>query len=275
MAAESVSAAPARYTEQEWATRVELAALYRIIDHYGMSDIANQEIGARVAGEPDHFLIHPYGWLFEEVRASDFIKVDLDGNVLDGPGIWDGGATLDFIDHSRERWVSDGGVNLGKWIFGARPDCDFFVHGHCEDVQAVSATQSGLCMVSQAAVYLGDLIGYLDYDFQEDDEYAELFCRALAGHEIIISHNHGYYVLGRRAPEAFFRAYYLRQACSVQVKAAANAAGIGDRLRPIDPQRVAMLQDQMAASKNYHYDGATEWSALSRKLARVCPDYAT
>ncbi|MDX1528737.1 MAG: class II aldolase/adducin family protein, partial [Gammaproteobacteria bacterium] len=156
-----------------------------------------------------------------------------------------------------------------------RPDRDFFIHAHCEDVQAVSATEGGLRAVSQAAIYLGHLIDYLDYDFEEDDEYAQLFCRTIAKNEIIVSHNHGYYALGRRASEAFFRAYYLRQACAVQVKAAAAAAGAGDRLKPIDPQRVAMIQDQMAASENYHYDGSTEWAALLRKLERTCPDYAT
>lgn len=275
MTAQPATKTPSRYSKQEWATRVELAALYRIVDHYGMSDIANQEIGARVADEPEQFLIHPYGMLFEEIRASDFVKVDLDGNILEGAGIWDGSGSRDFVAHSKERWVSDGGVNLGRWIFGTRPDRDFFIHAHCEDVQAVSATEGGLRAVSQAAIYLGHLIDYLDYDFEEDDEYAQLFCKTIAEKEIIVSHNHGYYALGRRASEAFFRAYYLRQACAVQVKAAAAAAGAGDRLKPIDPQRVAMIQEQMAASENYHYDGTTEWAALLRKLERTCPDYAT
>ena len=69
--------------------------------------------------------------------------------------------------------------------------------------------------------------------------------------------------------------YYLREACSVQVKAAATAAGLGERLKPIDPQRVAMLRDQMAATPHHAYDGATEWGALLRKLDRTCPDYAS
>jgi len=97
--------------------------------------------------------------------------------------------------------------------------------------------------------------------------------KTVRDHEIIVAHNHGYYTLGRSASEAFFRAFYLRQACSMQVKAAAAAAGMGDELRVIDPQRVAMLQDQMRDSPNYHYDGSTEWAALLRKLERECPDY--
>jgi ribulose-5-phosphate 4-epimerase/fuculose-1-phosphate aldolase len=262
-------------SEEEWATRVELAALYRLADLYGMSDITNQTIGARVRGEPEHFLMCPRGRMFEEIRASDLVKVDLDGNALDGPGIWVGGEDWDLAAVAGERWISHGAVNLGMWIFKTRPDRNFFIHAHDEEVQAVSATEGRLQAVSQAAVYLGHLIGYLDYDFAEDDDYADLFCRTVAGHEIIAARNHGYYTLGRRASEAFFRAYYLREACSVQVKAAATAAGLGERLRPIDPQRVAMLQDQMSASGHYAYDGSTEWAALLRKLARICPDYAT
>ncbi len=275
MTAEAVAEDKARFTDEEWESRVDLAAAYRIVDHYGMSDIANQEIGARVKGEPECFLIHPYGLLFEEVRASDFVKVRLDGTVVEGAGIWTGSGAEDFSRHSGERWVSEGAVNLGRWIFGTRPDVNCFIHGHCEDVMAVSATGEGLRAVSQAAIYLGHLIAYLDYDFFEDDEYAQLFTKTVRDWDVIVSHHHGYYTLGTRASEAFFRAYYLRQACEVQVKAAAAAAGTGDRMRLIDPQRVALIQDQMAESPHYHYDGTTEWAALLRKLQRDCPDYCT
>ena len=82
--------------------------------------------------------------------------------------------------------------------------------------------------MSQAAIYLERYIRYLDYDFAEDGEYAELFMRTLEDSDIIVSHHHGYYTMGSRPSEAFFRAYYLRQACEVQVKAAATAAGSGD-----------------------------------------------
>ena len=93
--------------------------------------------------------------------------------------------------------------------------------------------------------------------------------------DVIISHHHGYYAVGSRPSEAFFRAYYLRQACEVQVKAAAVAAGTGDSMRVINPQRLAMFQDQMTNSPHYHYDGSTEWAALLRKLERDCPEYRT
>lgn len=271
----AVAEAAARYSDEEWATRVELAALYRIVHLYGMTDIANQEIGARVRGEPDSFLIHPYGLLFEEIRASDFVKVSLDGGVVDGPGVWSGSGRENFAERAGERWVSDGGVNLGRWIFGARPDRDFFIHAHCEDVMAVTATDGGLRAVSQAYIYLRAHIACLDYDFAEGDDYATQFVEAIADRDILLSRHHGYYALGRSAAQAFFRAYYLRQACAVQVKASAAAAGAGGRLREMDPQRVAMIEDEMRESAHYHYDGSTEWAALLRKLERECPDYRT
>lgn len=206
MTADAVAESSTRYAPGEWETRVDLAATYRIVDLYGMSDIANQEIAARVKGEPDCFLIHPYGLLFDEVRASDFVKVRLDGTVVDGAGIWFGSGQSDFTAEAGARWVSDGAVNLGKWIFGIRADVDAFIHGHCEDVMAVSATGAGLRAVSQAAIYLSHLIAYLDYDFFEDDEYAELFMKTIRDNDIIVSHHHGYYTVGSRPSEAFFRA---------------------------------------------------------------------
>lgn len=134
---------------------------------------------------------------------------------------------------------------------------------------AVSATKGGLQPFSQAAVYLMHRTDYIDYEFFEDDEFAEKFQRGLSAHQILISHNHGYYCLGRTAAEAFFRAYYLRQACAVQVK----VLSMGDAPRPIDPQAVARFQNQMCASEDYSYDGSTEWAALLRKLGREQPDY--
>ena len=191
-------------SEAEWDTRVELAALYRLLDHYGMSDLANQVAGARIRGEPDHYLLHSYGLFFEEITASSLIKVDRNGVPVD----------------TSDPAPVDGACNLAKWIFGSRPEVNYFVHAHCEDVMAVGSTKTGLMPLSQPAVYLMHLTAYIDYEFFEDDEFAEKFQRTLGDNQILISHNHGYYCLGRTAAEAFFRSYYLRQACSVQVKVA-------------------------------------------------------
>ncbi len=246
---------PCACSPAEWETRIEQAALYRLLDLYGMSDLANQVVGARVKDEPDRYLLHQYGMFYEEVTASSLIKTDAVGAP---------------VDPAMPAPV-DGAQNLAKWIFGARPEVNFFIHGHCEDVMAVSATKRGLQAVSQAAVYLMHLTTYIDYEFFEDDEYTEKFTRTLGAHDIMITRNHGYYVLGRSASEAFFRTYYLRQACSVQVK----VLSMGEEPHIIDPQEVARFQDQMYGSPDYNYDGSTEWAALIRKLDREQPDYKT
>jgi len=246
----SVSCSPA-----EWDTRCEQAALYRVLDHYGMSDLANQVVGARIKDKPDQYLLHQYGMFYEEVTASSLIRTGSDGQPLDPqmpPPV-------------------DGAQNLAKWIFGARPEVNFFIHGHCEDVMAVSGTKQGLQAVSQAAVYLMHLVTYIDYEFFEDEEYAEKFQKTLGSKDIMITRNHGYYVLGRSASEAFFRTYYMRQACAVQIK----VLSMGVEPHVIDPQEVARFQDQMYESPHYNYDGSTEWAALLRKLGREQPDYKT
>ena len=199
------------HSPAEWETRCAQAALYRLLDHHGMSDLANQVVGARVKDEPDHYLLHQYGMFYEEITASSLIKTDAEGAPVD--------AAMPA--------PVDGAQNLAKWIFGARPEVNFFIHGHCEDIMAVSATKRGLQAVSQAAVYLMHLTTYIDYEFSEDDEYADKFTRTLGDNEIMITRNHGYYVLGRSASEAFFRTYYLRQACAVQV------------IGPVDGRRAA------------------------------------
>jgi len=245
----------AKETEQQ--ARESLAALYRVLDRYGMSDLANQEVGARIGDNPNHYLIHPYGYFYDELTASVMVKIDQNGLPLD----------------ENSPWLNDGGQNLARWIFGERSDVNYFVHGHCENVMAVSATADGLLPLSQAAIYLGHLIGYIDYAFTEDDEFGDKFKSGVATHDVLISHNHGYYCMGLTAQEAFFRAYYLRQACDVQVKALAMVGGDHDRLRLVNPEHESGFRAAMYGSDDYNYDGKTEWQGLLRWLDRHCPDY--
>ena len=183
------------YSPAEWQARVELAALYRAIDLYGMSDLANGAIGARVPDAPDRYLTHPYGMYWDEATASSFITVHADGTPV----------------HDDPRWTNDGAVNLCRWIFGARPDVNFFIHGHEEPIAAVGSLECGLVWVNQPAVYLGHMLGYLDYEFDETEEFGTKFSGLAAEHNLLISRNHGHYSFGRVPGEAFFRSYFLRQ----------------------------------------------------------------
>lgn len=243
------------FTQAEWETRAALAALYRIVAKYGMTDLANGAIGARVAGEPDHYLTHPYGMFWEEATASSFVKIDKNGKATD----------------PNAPWLNDGAVNLCKWIFGARTDVNFFVHGHDQDVMAVGSIKDGLLPLNQPAIYLGHILDYIEYTFEEDDEYAEHFVKTLAEMQILIVRNHGYYVVGSTAAAAFFRSFFLCQACSTQVK----TVSMGRPLHLVDPQRMARYQDEMSQSPDYNYDGETEWPGLIRMLEKTQPEYRT
>ena len=242
-----------RYSPAEWQARLDLAVLYRAIHLYGMSDVANGEIAARVPDQPDHYLTHPYGMYWEEATASSFITVTADGTPV----------------HDDKRWTNDGAVNLCRWIFGQRPDINFFIHGHEVPVAAIGSIESGLLPVNQPAVYLGHMLGYLEYKFDEDEQFGLLFERKAADHNILISHNHGYYSFGRVAAEAFFRAYFLKQACEIQLAAMAT----GDELHLISAAEVERFRTEMYRSPHYNYDGATEWPGLVRKVGRECPGY--
>ncbi len=243
------------YSAAEWQARVELVALYRATHLYGMSDLANGAIGARVPDRPDRYLTHPYGMYWEEATASSFVTVRPDGTPV----------------HGDERWTNDGAVNLCRWIFGARPDIGFFVHGHVEAIAAVGSLMCGLVWVNQPAVYLGHMLGYLDYEFDETEAFGRRFARLAADHNLLISRNHGHYAFGRVAAEAFFRSYFLRQACEIQIQAMST----GEELHLISDAEAERFQRQMYASPHYNYDGATEWPGLLRKLDRDCPGYDT
>ena len=240
-------------TEAEWRARIHLAALYRAIHLYGMSDLVNGAIAARVPDQPDHYLTHPYGMFWEEATASSFITIAADGTPV----------------HDDRRWTNDGAVNLCRWIFGARPDIHFFIHGHEVPIAAVGSLECGLLWVNQPAVYLGHMLGYLDYQFDETEQFGALFSDLAERHNLLISRNHGHYAFGRTAGESFFRSFYLRQACEIQI----NAMSTGSELHLISDDEAGRFQEQMYASPHYNYDGATEWPGLIRKLDRECPGY--
>ncbi len=246
---------PAFCSPAEWKARTDLAAVFRILAHYGMSDLANGAVAARVPDQPDHYLVHPYGMFWEEATASAMVKI---------------GPDLEPVDPAAP-WLNDGALNLCRWIFGSRPEVMVFVHGHDEEVMAVGSIEDGLLPLSQPAVYLGNITGYIEYEFDEDEAFSRHLVEMLGQHQILISRNHGYYALGTTAAEAFFRAYFLRQTCSAQIK----TLSMGRPPHVIDPQKVARYQDQMSASEHYNYDGRTEWPGLIRQLEIRSPDYKT
>jgi len=168
-------------------------------------------------------------------------------------------------------WLNDGLQNLCVWIFGSRPDVNFFVHGHEEEVMAVGSIVDGLLPLNQPAVYLSHITSYIEYNFDEQGDFPQLFVDTLGDKQILISRNHGYYACGDTAAAAFFRSYFLRQTCSAQIK----TLSMGRPLHLLDEALCDQYRLEMSKSEDYNYNGKTEWPGLLRMLDRRDKGYAS
>src|SRR6185503_15529969 len=176
-------ARPAHVDPAEWETRVDLAACYRLVDHYGMTDLHLNHISARVPGNEEHFLINPFGMMYEEITASSLIKVDLDGKIIANSN-------------------ADYGINLAGYVIhsaihGARPDVGCVLHTHTNAGMAVSVLKCGLLPLTQTAMRWGK-IAYHDFEgvAVELDE-RERLVKDLGDCEVMILRNHGLLSVGR------------------------------------------------------------------------------
>ncbi len=189
---------------EEWQTRVDLAACYRLTAMYGMTEMIANHISCRVPGSHDHFLINPYGMLYEEIDASCLIKVDLDGNTL-----------FNASDYG----VNAAGFVIHSAIHMARPDVDCVAHTHTPAGMAVSAMECGLLPLAQTSMRFLH-IAYHDFEGIADDVgERERLVADLGDHEAMILRNHGLLVVGRTIPAAFNLLYRMERACEVQVMA--------------------------------------------------------
>lgn len=236
----------------EWEMRTELAALYRAIHLYGMTDLIYNHITARVPGEPDHILINPYGLLYQEVTASCFYKISLDGDVLYKPD--------DGFDLNPAAYV------IHTAVHKARHDAVCVLHTHTRASTAVSAMACGLMPISQQAQLFYGRIGYHDFHGPEVNvEQQSRLVRDLGEYNSMILRNHGLLVCGRTIAEAFFNVYWLESACKVQV----DAMSAGELIVPPD----AAVEATRTAFARVPIRGQREWAAVRRELDRRCPEY--
>jgi len=241
----------------EWEMRVNLAAAYRLIAKYGMSDLVYNHITARVPGEEGAFLINAYGMMYEEITASSLIKIDLQGNILAKP---DFGA-LDY-------GINRAGYVIHSAIHAARPEVACVIHTHAFASMAVSALQCGLLPITQTAMRFLK-IGYHDYQgvVLDDAEKASLLAD-LGEREALILRNHGALVVGRTVGEAFNWAHRLELACRTQLAAMATQAP----LNPVAPDVLEATWNNYQRGTRRPY-GLMEWPALLRKLDRLDASY--
>ena len=238
----------------EWEQRVELAACYRLLAHYKMTDLIYTHSTVRVPGEPGRFLINPYGFRWEEITASSLVKIDIDGNkVGDSP-----------------HRVNPAGFTIHSAVHMARHDAACVIHTHTRAGMAVSAMQGGLLPISQIALQFYGRLGVHDYEgIALDLDERQRIIKDLGQFCGVILRNHGLLTVGRTVAEAFSLMFYLNQACDVQVA----ALSMGQPLVTPPPEvceRVGRQYDQMAFDDG---DLALEWAAQLRLLDGLDPSY--
>jgi ribulose-5-phosphate 4-epimerase/fuculose-1-phosphate aldolase len=237
--------------------RVQLAAAYRLVDHFGWTELIYGHLTARVPGPERHFLINPYGLNYDEVTASNLLKIDVDGNVV-GESNYPV-SIAGFVIHSAIH-MADGGEN------------HVVMHTHTRAGMAVAALEEGLLPISMIATGFFEDLGYHQYEGPSlDTDERERIVASLGPHKAMILKNHGLLTVGRTVPEAFLRLYRLERACQIQVDAA--AAG---RLAiiPSDVARKSRLDmDAFSARESEAGIGAVEFAALMRKLDARDPGF--
>jgi ribulose-5-phosphate 4-epimerase/fuculose-1-phosphate aldolase len=244
-----------RVSPDEWKVRVDLAAAYRLVADFGWTDLVFTHISARVPGPEHHFLINPYGMLFEEITASSLVKVDLSANVVLDTGYP----------------VNPAGFTIHSAVHEARPDAKAVLHLHTPDGTAVSSLKEGLLPLNQTAhLVLGDL-AYHDYEGVAFD-HAEKprLQKDLGEKNALLLRNHGTLTLGESVAIAFTRMYLLERACTMQVRTLSQC-GEGRSTHPVEPavvEKNMMIGRMGAAAADF-----LVWPALIRRLDRVSPGY--
>jgi ribulose-5-phosphate 4-epimerase/fuculose-1-phosphate aldolase len=241
----------------EWETRVDLAACYRLVAKYGMSDLVYNHITARVPGHHDQFLINAYGYLYEEIKASNLYKIDLDGNVIDQPETPYGINQAGFVIHSA--------------VHGAREDVACVIHTHARASMAISMMECGLLPLSQHAMrFYGD-VSYHPYEgVALDLAERERLVKDLGDTNVMFLRNHGLLVCGTSIAEAFNRAYWVELACKAQIDAMSTGATI---IQP-DQDVVDHTANLFDPEVRRRY-GEMEWAAMLRLVERTDPSYRT
>jgi ribulose-5-phosphate 4-epimerase/fuculose-1-phosphate aldolase len=233
----------------EWQARKELAACYRLMDRYGMTDMIYNHITARIAGSKDRLLINLYGLLYKEITASSLVEIDLDGAVCRKP--------------ETDYGINKSGYVIHGCIHRARPDVHCIIHTHTRAGMAVSAMRSGLLPITQTASRFHGHIGYHAFEGPAIDLAEQQRLTAdLGPHNAMILRNHGLLVCGASVAQAFNLMYQLEMACRAQVDA--MAGGMEQVLVPPDDvlDRAAHLY-QPGTRRPY---GELEWHAMLRLL---------
>jgi ribulose-5-phosphate 4-epimerase/fuculose-1-phosphate aldolase len=244
--------APVGISPEEWQARIDLAAAYRLIAHYGWDDVIYNHTSMRVPGEDRNFLIKRHELLYTEVTVSNLVKVCMDDDLDESAGVNRPGFTL------------HGGVLSG------RPDVNCAMHVHTEIGMAIAGLKSGLRMVSQQAIRFYNRVGYHKYEgITEDFDERQRINADLGQNRAMIMHNHGLLTVGKTAREAFVLMKYLMEAANIQLKMEATGGALLEISAEVCEKTAAQYQKHDAGR------GSADWPAYLRLLDRIDPSYRT
>jgi ribulose-5-phosphate 4-epimerase/fuculose-1-phosphate aldolase len=233
---------------EEWRVRVDLAACYRLVDYYGMTDLTYNHITARVPGAEHHILINLYGLLYKEITASSLAKITLDGETVWKP--------------DTDYYVNRAGYVIHGAIHRARPDVTCVLHTHTRAGMAVAAMKCGLLPLNQTAIRFEGHLGYHDYEGPAIDlAERERLVRHLGAHDAMIMRNHGLLTCGATIPQAFNTMYQLELSCRAQVDAMAARTELVLPSREVLEKTAHLYQP--GTRRPY---GVLEWPAMLRLL---------
>ncbi len=238
---------------EEWQLRVDLAACYRLVALYGWSDLVFTHISARLPGPGHHFLINPYGLMFDEITASSLIKVDMDCTKL--------------MESAFP--VNPAGFVIHSAVHEARADAQCVIHTHTRAGVAVAAQKQGLLPISQQSTFVLGSLAYHVYEgvaFREDEKPRLLADMGEAN--FLMLRNHGLLTCGPTIADAFLSMYVFESACQIQISAQSG----GTELTEVDPQILQGIAHAMKVQTG-GMGGQFAWPALLRKLDRIDPGY--
>ena len=241
-----------RVSPAEWATRVDLAACYRLVHHYGMDDLVYNHISARVPGEEGHFLINAYGMTYDEITASSLVKIDFDGNVVEDSGTGYGINHAGFVIHSA--------------VHRGRPDVACVIHTHTPAGMAVSAMDCGLLPLTQNSMFFSSVGSHAYEGPAVDLDEQKRLVADLGDRVAMLLKNHGLLAVGATIPEAFITMYWLERACQAQVFALTTKTSLPA------PETIRTTNERYKPGQRRKI-GELEWAGLLRLLERRYPGF--
>jgi len=239
---------------EEWALRCNLAACYRLVAAYGWSDLVFTHISARIPGPEHHFLINPYGLMFDEITASSLVKVDQQCNKL----------------HDTPFPVNPAGFTIHSAVHQVREDAGCVLHTHSRAGVAVSAQKGGVLPISQQSTIVLSSLAYHDYEgiALRDDEKPRLQAD-LGNANYLMLRNHGLLTVGKTVADAFLHMYTFENTCRIQIDAQA-----GGELVQVDPKILQGISEVVKVATG-GMGASLAWPALLRKAERLDPGYKT